>query len=414
MVKPQTWAAEALGPRGTPTGPVGPGGGVSGGSSLLRGSVGRGPGRHSPSPPASRWLRRRLAPNWPRYRAVGLAQDTPVAAGSGGGGGARACPEPPRPERRRPQRPAVHTAMGPASVGGCALSWQRREDAAACRQRVTVLPGPCAVGTAAPTARRHPRPPGEGMDRHDPVPRGSQMEPRNGGPHSSRRLPCPAPPAPPNPPACGLGSGTWRACSPASIVSPNHRQREKGLSMSSRSMPGWAATPLLGAGAAQAGPSLFPGVTIFWGSHVFPAQDAIGRPEQAAHPRRPRGWAGPREEKGCSETPHRTPTNQSPAPGQVWARRTEIGRLGALALPEPPPRPAPPSACLSPGSLPPMRLQSLLRRPRQPCAGSAAQLPRAKPWFTFPPVSSPSLDHTSQAQHCPSKCSVKRPSAGRQ
>lgn len=141
MAKPQTWAAEALGPRGTPTGPVGPGGGASGGSSLLRGSVGRGPGRHSPSAPADRWLRRRLAPNWPRYRAVGLAQDTPVVAGSGGGGGARACPEPPRPERPRPQRPAVHTATGPASVGGCALSWQRREDAAACRQRVTVLPG---------------------------------------------------------------------------------------------------------------------------------------------------------------------------------------------------------------------------------------------------------------------------------
>lgn len=53
----------------------------------------------------------------------------PRGGGSGGGGDPWGCPQPPR--RRATEAPAVHTRTGPASLGGCALSWRQREDAAA-------------------------------------------------------------------------------------------------------------------------------------------------------------------------------------------------------------------------------------------------------------------------------------------
>lgn len=75
------------------------------------------------SPPGPEQVRiqgRWAGPGRPPGRRAVLEEGTPGAAAS-----------PQGTEQPRPWRPVVHTAMGPASVGGCALSWQRREDAAA-------------------------------------------------------------------------------------------------------------------------------------------------------------------------------------------------------------------------------------------------------------------------------------------
>ena len=72
----------------------------------FRESVGQGPGQHRPSPPASHWLRRPLAPNQSGHRAAGPAQDAPGAAGVLQEGTPGAAPSPQGAEPPRPLRSA--------------------------------------------------------------------------------------------------------------------------------------------------------------------------------------------------------------------------------------------------------------------------------------------------------------------
>lgn len=107
--------------------------------------------------------------------------------------------------------------------------------------------------------------------------------------------------------------------------------------------------------------------------------------ERATHLRQPPGWAGPREEKACLEAPHQPEV----PPGQVWDRRTEIRRLGALALPETPPCPPPASA--------------LGARPPRGYNPSSSPLPALR-WFccTVAPRLNPGLlSHQSRPQPGP-------------
>ena len=88
-----------------------------------------------------------------------------------------------------PSAPKAQSDRGPCGphADGTCFSGRLRPLVAAAgrrsryRQRVTILLGAGTLRTAAPTGGRHLAPPGEGVDRHDPAPEGSQMEPRKGG-----------------------------------------------------------------------------------------------------------------------------------------------------------------------------------------------------------------------------------------
>lgn len=129
-----------------------------------------------------------------------------------------------------------------------------------------------------------------------------------------------------------------------------------------------------------------------WGLMCLQHRTLSAGQERAAHPRRPRGGQVLERRRAARRPPTEPPPTRAPPPGQAQpgGLRSEAGGFGLARTPAPP-RPAPPPPASVLGARP-MRLQSLLHRPRQPCAGSAAQLPRAKPSFS-PPVSSPSLDH---------------------